>query len=84
MSIDLIIFDCDGVLVDSEAIYVAAELEFLASAGLCLDRASYMQDFMGLSPGIWQQRLVHRRKQTDQVICKIVRRQLNLLNAPVH
>ncbi len=57
MSIDLIIFDCDGVLVDSEAIYIASELKFLASAGLCLDRASYMQDFMGLSPGIWQKRL---------------------------
>ncbi len=57
MIVDLIIFDCDGVLVDSEAIYVAAELEFLASAGLCLDRASYMKDFMGLSLGVWEERL---------------------------
>lgn len=57
MSIDLIIFDCDGVLVDSEAIYIAAELEFLAGAGLRLDRAAYMQDFMGLSQDTWQQRL---------------------------
>lgn len=57
MKVDLIIFDCDGVLVDSEAIYITAELELLANAGLRLDRMSYMRDFMGLSPDVWKVKL---------------------------
>jgi HAD superfamily hydrolase (TIGR01509 family) len=53
----LVIFDCDGVLVESEAIYLAAELEFLADAGLTFDRSDYMRQFMGLPPDVWEQRL---------------------------
>ncbi len=56
-SMSLVIFDCDGVLVESEAIYVAAEMEFLADAGLTFDRGDYMRQFMGLPPDIWQQRV---------------------------
>lgn len=62
---DLVIFDCDGVLVDSEAIYVAAELEFLARAGVRLERRAYMRQFMGLGPRDWQLRLdAHFRERT--------------------
>jgi HAD superfamily hydrolase (TIGR01509 family) len=53
----LIIFDCDGVLVNSEEIYIAAELEFLASVGATFEQATYMQSFMGLSPRMWRERL---------------------------
>ena len=53
----LIIFDCDGVLVNSEEIYQAAELEFLASAGLFFEPVAYAQEFMGLSPTTWRKRL---------------------------
>ncbi|KFC69355.1 putative Haloacid dehalogenase-like hydrolase Phosphatase [Bosea sp. LC85] len=53
----LIIFDCDGVLVNSEEIYLAAELAFLASAGVILERDVYTDTFMGLSPPMWQARL---------------------------
>ncbi len=53
----LIIFDCDGVLVNSEEIYLAAELEFLATAGVVLERDVYTDTFMGLSPPMWQAKL---------------------------
>ncbi len=53
----LLIFDCDGVLVESEAIYIAAELEFLSRAGMSFDRDHYIRRFMGLAPDQWEQRL---------------------------
>ncbi len=53
----LTIFDCDGVLVNSEEIYLAAELEFLESIGAGFERKAYMQLFMGLSPGMWEAKL---------------------------
>lgn len=53
----LIIFDCDGVLVNSEEIYIAAELEFLAEIGAVFEQATYMQSFMGLSPSTWREKL---------------------------
>ncbi|MEI9420929.1 HAD family phosphatase [Mesorhizobium sp. Cs1299R1N1] len=53
----LVIFDCDGVLVNSEEIYQAAELEYLASAGLIFESDVYKQTFMGLSPTTWQAKL---------------------------
>ncbi|ATQ41168.1 HAD family hydrolase [Caulobacter mirabilis] len=46
---EAVIFDCDGVLVDSEALGVEVELEHLAGAGLVYSRADYMRRFMGLS-----------------------------------
>lgn len=53
----LIIFDCDGVLVNSEEIYIAAELEFLAGVGAVFEQTTYMQSFMGLSPRMWREKL---------------------------
>jgi HAD superfamily hydrolase (TIGR01509 family) len=44
-----IIFDCDGVLVDSEVIHVAAELELLAQLGLVYEHEAYLTRFVGLS-----------------------------------
>lgn len=44
-----VIFDCDGVLVDSEVIHIAAELELLAHLGLVYERATYLTRFVGLS-----------------------------------
>lgn len=46
---DAIIFDCDGVLVDSEVIHLAAELELLANLGLVYERETYLTRFVGLS-----------------------------------
>ena len=47
--ISAIIFDNDGVLVDSEAIHVAVERELLAEMGLVYDQPTYMSRFVGLS-----------------------------------
>jgi HAD superfamily hydrolase (TIGR01509 family) len=44
-----IIFDCDGVLVDSEKLALGVELEVLAELGLTFERDDYVLRFMGLS-----------------------------------
>ena len=49
MGFSAIIFDCDGVLVDSEVIYTAVEQEHLAGVGLEYDADEYQRRFMGLS-----------------------------------
>jgi beta-phosphoglucomutase-like phosphatase (HAD superfamily) len=46
---DAIIFDCDGVLVDSETLALEIELEELAALGLHYDRAAYCARFMGMN-----------------------------------
>lgn len=51
------IFDCDGVLLDSEAIYIAAELDFLKQAGLDYERRDYMKTFTGMPHNEWQLKL---------------------------
>jgi len=50
----LVIFDCDGVLINSEEIYVNSEIEFLSNAGFQLEKRAYMAAFMGLSHEDWQ------------------------------
>lgn len=48
-----IIFDCDGVLVESEAIYKEAELDFLSKIGLIYDRKEFTRRFMGMTEDRW-------------------------------
>ncbi len=45
--IQAIIFDCDGVLVDSEAIALQVEHDLLAQYGLIYESAEYRQRFLG-------------------------------------
>ena len=47
--IRLIIFDCDGVLVDSEPIAMRVLLETLGAQGLAVDRATAYESFLGRS-----------------------------------
>ena len=47
--ISAIIFDCDGVLVDSEVLAQEVELEMLGAAGLVYGRAEFRERFMGMS-----------------------------------
>jgi HAD superfamily hydrolase (TIGR01509 family) len=47
--ISAIIFDCDGVLVDSEILAVEVETAMLAEAGLDYDHAAFKARFMGMS-----------------------------------
>lgn len=45
---EAIIFDCDGVLVDSEVIAIAVEREHLSGWGLVYDTETYISRFVGL------------------------------------
>lgn len=47
--IDAVIFDCDGVLVDSEVLALEVEIGALREIGLVYDEADYNARFMGLS-----------------------------------
>src|SRR5688572_29909025 len=55
--ISAVIFDCDGVLVNSEEIAQEVELALLAEVGLIYDRREYMARFMGTSEDAWWQGL---------------------------
>jgi len=54
---DLIIFDCDGVLVDSERLAVRTEAEILASLGWPLTEAEIVERFVGRSAAHMQQEI---------------------------
>ncbi len=56
MDISLIIFDCDGVLIDSEAIYLDVEQAFLRSKGVHIDPVFYVGEFMALAQPLWRQK----------------------------
>src|SRR4029077_6984250 len=47
--ISAVIFDCDGVLVDSEILAHEVEIEVLQSIGLHYDRHEFTERFMGMS-----------------------------------
>ncbi|MBO4168525.1 HAD family hydrolase [Cereibacter azotoformans] len=49
MDIGLVIFDCDGVLVDSEVLAVAVLVAELERAGVCVDEAFVHRHFLGRS-----------------------------------
>ena len=45
----LVIFDCDGVLIDSEPIALAVLADFLAEAGIAIDQEGVARRFLGRS-----------------------------------
>lgn len=45
----LVVFDCDGVLVDSEVLVVGIEAELLTGAGIEMDAAGVVDRYVGLS-----------------------------------
>jgi HAD superfamily hydrolase (TIGR01509 family) len=47
--VSAILFDCDGVLVDSEVLAYEVETELLAEIGLVFEREDYITRFMGMS-----------------------------------
>jgi len=49
MGVDLVIFDCDGVLVDSEIVSFEAEAEVLAEVGIGVPPDELVERFVGLS-----------------------------------
>lgn len=62
--ISAVIFDCDGVLVDSEILALEVELAMLAEQGISFEREDYVTRFMGLSYEAFHQEIdreVHKR-----------------------
>jgi HAD superfamily hydrolase (TIGR01509 family) len=55
MPADLVIFDCDGVLVDSEPIAVRIDLVMLAEFGLPMSEREVIDRFVGRSPEVMQE-----------------------------
>jgi HAD superfamily hydrolase (TIGR01509 family) len=55
MPAGLVIFDCDGVLVDSEPIAVRIDLQMLAEFGLPMSEQEVIDRFVGRSPDLMQQ-----------------------------
>src|SRR4051794_16966281 len=49
MPLELVIFDCDGVLVDSERIAVRVDVEAFAELGWHMEPAEIVERFMGRS-----------------------------------
>ncbi len=47
MSLDAVIFDCDGVLIDSEVIVTRASIECLAQVGLVYEEHIYSERYLG-------------------------------------
>jgi HAD superfamily hydrolase (TIGR01509 family) len=76
---ELVIFDCDGVLVDSERLAVRVEAEYLAELGWPLTEAEIVERFMGRTteymdeaiearlgsrlPGDWKEQLERRYRE---------------------
>jgi HAD superfamily hydrolase (TIGR01509 family) len=52
---DLVIFDCDGVLVDSEPIALRIDAVMLAEYGLHLSEPEIVDRFVGRSPGVMRE-----------------------------
>jgi HAD superfamily hydrolase (TIGR01509 family) len=48
----LVIFDCDGVLVDSEPIAVRIDVEMLAEVGVAMSAEEVIERFVGRSPDV--------------------------------
>jgi HAD superfamily hydrolase (TIGR01509 family) len=49
---ELVIFDCDGVLVDSEPISVRLDVQMLAELGLTMTTEEVIERFVGRSPEV--------------------------------
>jgi len=53
VAFDAILFDNDGVLVDTERLYFAANREALAAIGVSLTEADYVELFLRTGQGAW-------------------------------
>ncbi|MGZ4176684.1 MAG: HAD family hydrolase [Solirubrobacteraceae bacterium] len=52
---ELVIFDCDGVLVDSEPLAIRVDAVMLAEYGLHLSEEEIIDRFVGRSPGVMRE-----------------------------
>ena len=72
-----VIFDCDGVLVDSEVLALEVELAILAEQGLNFQREDYVTRFMGLSDQAFHDVIdVEAQKRLGRSISDTIRAEL--------
>ncbi|MFG6198762.1 HAD family hydrolase [Nonomuraea sp. JJY05] len=57
MTVDLVIFDCDGVLVDSEPISVRVGTAALRRLGWSIDETEYIERFVGCTNDYWDEQV---------------------------
>ncbi|NUR93263.1 MAG: HAD family hydrolase [Nonomuraea sp.] len=57
MAVELVIFDCDGVLVDSERISVRVGTAALRRLGWTIDESEYAERFVGCSNEYWDEQV---------------------------
>ncbi|SDH48121.1 HAD family hydrolase [Nonomuraea jiangxiensis] len=57
MAVDLVIFDCDGVLVDSEPISVRVGTAAVRRLGWTIDEAEYAARFVGCTKEYWAEQI---------------------------
>ncbi|MGA4993275.1 HAD family hydrolase [Nonomuraea bangladeshensis] len=57
MGVELVIFDCDGTLVDSEAISVRVGTAALRRLGWSIDEAEYAERFVGCTNEFWAEQV---------------------------
>src|SRR5688500_16276612 len=57
LAVELVIFDCDGVLVDSEPISVRVGTAALRRLGWTIDEAEYTKRFVGCSNEYWDEQI---------------------------
>lgn len=71
-----VIFDCDGVLIDSEILTLEIEVELLADCGLVYDPADFLHRFMGLNDAAYHAALdADCRERTGRPLPEDVLRQ---------
>src|SRR5215831_17471646 len=64
VAVEAVLFDNDGVLVDTEGLYFRATREVLAAHGVALDEAAYVQLFLREARGAWH--LLRARAARDR------------------
>ncbi len=74
-----VIFDCDGVLVDSEVLALEVERAILAEQGLRFEREDYITRFMGLSYAAFHEEIDQEaRQRIGRPISAVIRDELAL------
>lgn len=65
MTFDAVIFDCDGVLVDSEAPGLEASASYLQSRGLSYTAGDLVRLFTGLRDDVFAERLIEAYREAN-------------------
>ena len=79
---DAVIFDCDGVLIDSESIVLELQLDQLARRGLTYDKTVYAARFVGMHAAATQVAL--KQEARDRLGLEFSDTELEEMRAAIH